>query len=233
MYIDVVPNRNSPPAVLLREAFREAGKVRKRTLANLSSWPPAQVETLRQVLRGQALVPVEGTFETVRSRPHGQVAAVLGTLRRLGLDTLLGSKRSRERDLCSAMIVDRILEPRSKLATAQGLDPETLHSSLGEVLGLESAGEDELYAALDWLLARQGRIERELAARHLAEGTLTLYDLTSASRLVTFGCDVAPRAEQRREDWADVPAVSDGYEAARTRIVEHLRRLVDDLAATR
>jgi len=179
MYIDVVPNRNSPPAVLLREAFREAGKVRKRTLANLSSWPPAQVETLRQVLRGQALVPVEGTFETVRSRPHGHVAAVLGTLRRLGLDTLLGSKRSRERDLCSAMIVDRILEPRSKLATAQGLDPETLHSSLGQVLGLESAGEDELYAALDWLLTRQGRIERELAARHLAEGTLTLYDLTS------------------------------------------------------
>jgi hypothetical protein len=179
LYIDVVPNRNSPPAVLLREAFREAGKVRKRTLANLSSWPPAQVETLRQVLRGQALMPVAGTFETVRSRPHGHVAAVLGTLRRLGLDTLLGSKRSRERDLCSAMIVDRIMEPRSKLATAQGLDPETLHSSLGQVLGLQSAGEDELYAALDWLLARQGRIERELAARHLAEGTLTLYDLTS------------------------------------------------------
>ena len=179
MYIDVVPNRNSPPAVLLREAFREGGKVRKRTLANLSSWPRAQVEALRQVLRGQALVPVEGTFETVRSRPHGHVAAVLGTLRRLQLDSLLASKRSRERDRCTAMIVDRIVEPRSKLATAQGLDPETLHSSLGEVLGLESAHEDDLYAAMDWLLARQGRIERALAARHLGEGTLTLYDLTS------------------------------------------------------
>jgi hypothetical protein len=179
MYIDVVPNRNSPPAVLLREAFREAGKVRKRTLANLSSWPPAQVETLRQVLRGQALVPVEGTFETVRSRAHGHVAAVLGTLRRLGLDTLLGSKRSRERDLCSAMIVDRIMEPRSKLATAQGLDPETLHSSLGQVLGLESADEDDLYAAMDWLLPRQARLEAALARRHLGEGTLVLCDVTS------------------------------------------------------
>jgi hypothetical protein len=179
MYVDVVPNRNSPPAVLLREAFREGATIRKRTLANLSSWPPAQIEALRRVLRGQTLVPVQEAFETIRSRPHGHVAAVLGSLRRVGLDTLIASKRSRERDLCTAMIVARILEPRSKLATARGLDPETLHSSLGEVLGLESADEDELYAAMDWLLARQGRVEQGLARRHLADGSLTLYDLTS------------------------------------------------------
>src|SRR3990172_3162590 len=112
MYIDTVPNRGSPPAILLRESSREAGKIRKRTLANLSSWPPAQIEALRRVLRGETLVPAEEVFETVRSRPHGHVAAVLGTLRQLGLESLLGAKRTRERDLCVAMLVARILEPR-------------------------------------------------------------------------------------------------------------------------
>src|SRR5882672_1520880 len=121
MYIDTVPNRKSPPAILLREAIRQGGKIHKRTLANLSSWAPAQIEALRTVLRGESLVRAQDAFETVRSLPHGHVAAVLGTIRRLGLESLIGSKRSRQRDLAVAMIVARLLEPRSKLATAQGL----------------------------------------------------------------------------------------------------------------
>src|SRR5437867_8138 len=168
MYIDTVPNRNSPPAILLRESVREGGKIHKRTLANLSSWPPAQIESLRRVLRGETLVSAQDVFEVVRSRPHGHVAAVLGTVRRLGLEALIGSKCSRERDLVVAMITARILEPRSKLATAGALDAEAPHSSLGEVLSVEDADEDELYEAMDWLLARQNRLEQELAKQHLS-----------------------------------------------------------------
>jgi hypothetical protein len=179
MYVDVVPNRNSPPAVLLRESIREGTTIRKRTLANLSSWPQAQVDALRRVLRGERLIAPAEAFETLRSLPHGHVAAVLGSLRRVGLERLIGSKRSRERDLVVAMVVARILEPRSKLATARGLDAETLHSSLGEVLGLDRADEEDLYRAMDWLLARQDRLEDKLARRHLPEGCLTLYDVTS------------------------------------------------------
>lgn len=179
MYIDTVPNRSSPPAVLLRESVREGGKIHKRTIANLSSWPAAQVEALRRVLRGDVLVSPEDAFETVRSRPHGHVAAVLGTLRRCGLEHLLGSKRSRERDLVVAMIVARVIEPSSKLGTARALHAETLHSTLGELLNVEDATEDELYEAMDWLLPRQAKIEQGLANAHLREGTLALYDLTS------------------------------------------------------
>lgn len=179
MYVEAVPNRKSPPAILLRESIREGGRIRKRTLANLSGWPAAQIESLRRVLRGESLVRADEAFETLRSRPHGHVAAVLGSLRRAGLEALIGSKRSRERDLVVAMIVARIIEPRSKLATARGLNAETLHSSLGEVLGVESADEDELYLAMDWLLARQNRIEDKLAQRHFSEGALTFYDVTS------------------------------------------------------
>lgn len=179
MYVEAVPNRNSPPAILLRESIRESGRIRKRTLANLSGWPAAQIESLRRVLRGESLVRADEAFETLRSRPHGHVAAVLGSLRRAGLEALIGSKRSRERDLVVAMIVARIIEPRSKLATARGLNAETLHSSLGEVVGVESADEDELYQAMDWLLARQNRIEDRLAQRHFSEGALTFYDVTS------------------------------------------------------
>src|SRR5437867_8330502 len=179
MYIDIAPTRKSPPAVLLRESIREHGKIRKHTLANLSSLSAVQIEFLRRILRGETLVCAQDVFETLRSRPHGHVAAVLGTVRRLGLESLIGSKPSRERDLAVAMIVARILEPRSKLATARALDAETLHSSLGEVMAVEDADEDELYEAMDWLLAWQERIEQELAKRHLSEGTLTLYDVTS------------------------------------------------------
>lgn len=179
MYIDVVPNRNSPPAVLLRESVREGPKIHKRTLANLSHWAPAQVELLRRVLRGETLVAPEEAFEIVRTRPHGHVAAVLGTLRRLGLERLLAAEQSRERTLSVAMLVARVLDPRSKLATARGLSDETLFSSLGEALGVETADEDELYRAMDWLLPRQPRIETALAERHLRDGALVLYDVTS------------------------------------------------------
>jgi hypothetical protein len=179
MYVESVPNRNSPPAVLLRESVRDGSKIRKRTLANLSSWPPAQVDLLRRVLKGEDLVPRQQAFQIVRSLPHGHVAAVLGTLRRLGLHDLLSRSRGRERDLVCALITARILDPRSKLATARGLDEETASSSLAELLELGSATADDLYEAMDWLLPRQARIEQALAQRHLCDGCLVLYDVTS------------------------------------------------------
>jgi hypothetical protein len=179
MYVEVVPNRGSPPAVLLRESVREGGKIRKRTLANLSAWPPEQVTRLRHVLRGDPLVPPTEAVEIVRTRPHGHVAAVLGTLRRLELDRLLDAQRSRRRDLSVAMIVARLLDPCSKLATARGLGEDTLFTSLGEALEIQTAEADELYEAMDWLLARQARVEAKLARRHLADGALVLYDVTS------------------------------------------------------
>ena len=180
MYVDTVPNRNSPPAVLLRESLRQGRRVHKRTLANLSHWPAPQVEMLRRVLKGETLVPPEQAFRIVRTLPHGHVAAVLGTLQRLQLDQLVSPDPSRQRNLAVAMIVARILDPRSKLATARGLDQETQFSSLSELLELGSADEDDLYRAMDWLLPRQARIEDALAKRHLSEGTLVLYDITSA-----------------------------------------------------
>src|SRR5271169_733125 len=183
MYVAKVPNRGSPPAVLLRESYREAGKVKNRTLANLSSWPEAKVDALARVLKGQ-LAPaaaVEGTFEIARSLPHGHVAAVLGTLRDLGLEELIDPAPSRQRDLVTAMTVAQVIAPGSKLAIARGLQPETAASSLGEALGAGGCDEDDLYAAMDWLAARQDRIEDALAARHLAGGTLVLYDVSSAA----------------------------------------------------
>ena len=180
MYIEVVPNRRSRPAILLREGWREGKKVRKRTLANLSDWPPQRLEALRAVLQGQSVVGnLESAFEIVRSRPHGHVAAVLGTLLRTQLDRFLARSRSRERELCLAMIAARLLSPGSKLAVARSLLAETAESTLGEVLGVEGADEDACYAAMDWLLERQVSIENALAKRHLAEGALVLYDVTS------------------------------------------------------
>ena len=181
MYVATVPNRNSPPAVLLRESFRQDGKVLNRTLANLSHWPPLQVDALRAVLKGATSLasPLPHAFDIVRSRPHGHVAAVLGTLQKLHLDTFIDKQPSRHRDLVLAMIVSRVLEPASKLATARTLNPDTLSSTLSELLHLDAPSEDELYAAMDWLLPQQERIEKALAKRHLAEGALVLYDLTS------------------------------------------------------
>src|SRR5580704_2991909 len=180
MYVESVPNRNSPPAILLREASRVHGKVVKRTLANLSAWPPPQVESLRRLLKGEAVVSPADAFQIQRSSPHGHVAAVLGTLRRLGLEPILSRSPCSERDLVVAMIVARILEPSSKLATARGFRSETVTSSLAAVLGLDDAiDETQLYHALDWLLTRQQSVENALAKRHLSEGSLILYDLSS------------------------------------------------------
>jgi len=179
MYIATIPNRSSPPAILLRESYRQGGQVKTRTLANLTHWPPVQLDALRRVLRGDPLVAPDDAFEIVRSLPHGHVAAVLGTVRRLGLDTLIAAKKSWPRALVVAMIVARILAPQSKLATARGLGPTTASTSLGDTLGVEAADADALYTAMDWLLPRQLQIEAALAARHLAEGTLVLCDLTS------------------------------------------------------
>jgi hypothetical protein len=178
MYIDIVPNRSSPPAVLLRESWREGKRTRKRTVANLSSLPMDQVELLRRVLKGETLVPMDEAFEIVRSRPHGHVAAVVGTMNRLGLPEVLGTRVHRERQLVLAMIAARILDPCSKLATAQRLGSDTLSSSLGEVLGVSGADADDLYQALDWLARGQERIEKKLALRHLADGDRVLWDVT-------------------------------------------------------
>ncbi len=180
MYVTTVPNRSSPPAILLRESYREAGKVKNRTLANLSHWPAERIEALRRVLRGEAVgSSVSSPFEIIRSRPHGHVAAVVGSLRKIGLHTLIGSRPSRQRDLVEALVAARILEPRSKLATARALEPQTMSHTLAEVLAVEGADEDELYEAMDWLVGRQQRIETALAKRHLSEGTLVLYDVSS------------------------------------------------------
>ncbi len=164
---------------LLRRSYRENGKVKHETLGNLSHLPPAALDAVRRVLKGETLVPALERFECVRSLPHGHVVAVLGTLRKLGLDKLLSARRRSERDLVSAMIVARILDPGSKLATARALASETAQTSLGEALDVEDADEDQLYAAMDWLLAKQARIEKQLASRHL-DNTLVLYDVTSS-----------------------------------------------------
>jgi transposase len=179
MYVEVVPNRSSPPAILLRSAARQGRKIVKQTLANLSHWPPAQVDLLRRVLKGESLVPLSSALQLQRAWPHGHAAATLGLLRRLGLDRLLDRSRSPRRDLVCALIVARVLAPASKLATARALAAETATSSLAALLDLEDPSEDQLYAALDWLAARQARLERQLARRHLAEGSLVLYDLSS------------------------------------------------------
>lgn len=179
MYVERVPNRSSPPAVLLRESWREGGKVHKRTLANLSALPAHAVDVLRRVLKGEKLVAAEEAVRFGRSVPYGHVAAVLGTIRRLGLDKVLGTKPSPERDRVLAMVVARLLAPDSKLATARGLGEESAFSALSGALGLEDVSADSLYRALDWLLERQPAIESKLAVKHLKEGTLLLYDVTS------------------------------------------------------
>jgi hypothetical protein len=182
MYITRVPNRNSPPAVLLRESYRDGAKTKNRTLANLSRWPDEKVEALARVLKGlPPPVSLETAFEITRSRPHGHVAAVLGTLRSLGIDKVLDATPSHKRDLVLALVVARVLEPAPKLATARALRTATRTSSLGEVLAVSGCDEDDLYEAMDWLLERQEAIERRLARRHLKDGTLVLYDVSSAA----------------------------------------------------
>jgi len=176
MHIHVIPNRNSKPAILLRESYREGGKVKKRTLANLSHFPIDQVDTLSRALKGEKLAPVDSLFEVIDSKLYGHVEAVRLAMRRLGFEKLVSSNSSRERDLVVAMVAARILEPDSKLATTRWWN----NTTLSEDLGVDDADEDELYAAMDWLLDRQGRIEKKLAGRHLHDGGLVLYDLTSS-----------------------------------------------------
>ncbi len=181
MYIESVPNRNSPPAILLRESYRDRAKIKKRTLANLSDWPSEIVEGLRTLLKGGKATPTDQESIIIRrALPHGHVAAVLGTLRAIGLDRILGPAGNRPRALVIAMIVARLIAPASKLATARMLDPATAASSLGEVLDLGAVDEDDLYAAIDWLGERQGAIETALARKHLRNGTLVLYDVSSS-----------------------------------------------------
>ena len=197
MYIEAVPNRNSPPAILLRETYRQNGKFCKRTLCNLSNWPTAHVEGLRGVLKGGTVIPAgRDAFTVIRSLPHGHVAAAVATARKIGLEGILGADGNRCRDLVLAMLISRILDPVSKLATARALSPATASTSLGEALGLGDVDDNELYAALDWLLVRQPAIEAILAKRHLTNGMLVLYDVSS-SYMEGRCCPLAKRGYSR------------------------------------
>jgi transposase len=192
MYIERVPNRNSPPAVLLRESYREGDQVKKRTIANLSKLPDDVIDSMKLALKGAKLSMSEAipdSFEVVRSLPHGHVAAIWETIKKLGLDKIISDKTSRIRNLVVAMIVARIINPKSKLATARGFNGETCSNSLGQLLDLEKADEDELYNALDWLLEKQDKIEKKLALKHLESATIVLYDVTS-TYLEGTGCEL-------------------------------------------
>ena len=183
MFIQVIPNRGSPPAILLRESYREGGKVKKRTLCNLTRWPTNLLEGFKALLKGGTVISAPAApevFTIRRALPHGHVAAVLGSLRQIGLDRILGPDGNRCRDLVIAMVAARLTEPTSKLATAKALSPETAASSLGAIMGLGAVDEDELYSALDWLAERQAAVEAALARRHLHDGTLVLYDVSSS-----------------------------------------------------
>ena len=176
MYIATIPNRNSPPAILLREGYRENGKVKNRTLANLTKWPEQKLAMFRRLLNDEKLAPLGEVLEIGASPHHGHVQAVLTAIKRLGFEDLIASRPCRERDLVLGMVAARILEPESKLATTRWWDTTTLPVELG----VTDADEDDLYDAMDWLLQRQPRIEKKLAARHLTEGGLVLFDLTSS-----------------------------------------------------
>jgi hypothetical protein len=199
MYVQVVPNRGSPPAILLRESYREGGKVKKRTLLNLTHWPPNLLEGFKALLKGGTVIPAPASAEVFtirRALPHGHVAAVLGTLRQIGLDRILGPDGNRCRDLVVAMVAARLTDPLSKLATAKALSPETASSSLGAIMGLGEVDENELYTALDWLCERQAAVEAALARRHLHGGTLVLYDVSS-SYVEGRCCELARRGYNR------------------------------------
>src|SRR5215470_1485663 len=180
MYVAIVPNRSSRPAILLRESYRDGASVKNRTLANLSDWSMDRIETLRAALRGDKLVLAGEGMEIVRALPHGHVAAALGVARQIGLDELLPDGPERQRNLALALIVERLIDPAAKLATARALDESTAINSLGMTLGLGEVRVKEVYAALDWLGMAQPAIEETLARRHLREGTLVLYDVSSS-----------------------------------------------------
>ena len=213
MYIERVPNRNSPPAVLLRESWRENGKVRKRTVANLSGLPDELVEALRAALKGESIPAAEGIASPEKAisihdaRQHGHVAAIHSVLKKSGLLGMIDSKRSRERDVVEAMIIDRIINGDSKLATVRHCVSETASTSLGELLDLEDLHENECYAAMDWLLERQGRIQKKLAKKHLAAGEPVLFDLSSSyfegqcCELAEFGYSRDHRGDRKQVNY--------------------------------
>ena len=176
MYVDDVPNRSSRPTILLRECWREDGKVRKRTLANMTNWPEHVIDAIRRAVKGEHLLSIDDLFSIEESLPHGHVEAILGLIRRLGFDSLIASKRSRQRDLVIAMIVERLISPCSKLATTRLWSS----TSLGRELGVPDADANELYETMTWLLKRQKRIEKKLARRRLSEESLVLYDVSSS-----------------------------------------------------
>lgn len=177
MYIEIVPNRNSRPTILLRQGWREGRNIRKRTLANLTHWPEKKVEALRRLLRNEPLVSPHSLFVIDESLPHGAVEAVLGAMRTIGLDSLIASKPCPQRNLIMAMVAEQLIHPSSKLGTTRLWHTTTL----AHQLGVGEADEDDLYDAMDWLLARQARIEKKLAKRHLSPGAHVLYDVTSSS----------------------------------------------------
>ena len=194
MYVATVPNRNSPPAILLREGYREGGKVKTRTLANLSKLPTEAIAAIKRALKGEQLVSTDELFEIVAdgSAAHGNVEAVMTAMGKLDFAGLLCSRPSRQRDLVLAMVAARILEPQSKIATTRWWSGTTL----ADTLGVNDADEDELYEAMDWLLERQDPIEKKLAHRHLDHGGVALYDLTS-SYFEGVTCPLAARGHPR------------------------------------
>lgn len=213
MYVAVIPNRSSPPAVLLRESYRDNGKTKNRTLANLSDWPAERIEQLRAVLRGDKLLPATDAIEIVRSLPHGHVVAALGTARRIELDGLLPRRApQRRRDLALALVIARLLDPAAKLATARMLNAATASDSLGEMLGLGPVTAGEVYATLDWLGSEQSFIETTLARRHLNNGALLLYDVTS-TYLEGRCCELA-RHGYSRDSRSDRPQLVIGLMCA-------------------
>lgn len=200
MYITSIPNRGSPPAILLRESYREGGKVKTRTLANLSSLTPEQIEGMRRALKGDRLFS-DDDFEILASRAHGSVALVLGIMRSIGLPAMIQGRRTRERDLVLAMVAGRMLTPRSKLGTIRSWQTTTLP----ELLEVDDATEDDLYAAMDWLADHQGDIEKRLAKKHLKNGALVLYDISSS--YVTGRCCPLAKRGYSRDHRRDLPQV--------------------------
>ena len=194
MYLERVKNRNSPPAILVRESYRKDGDVKKRTVANLSRLPEAAISAVEAALKNGGTLQ-GNDFDIEQSFPHGHVAAVLGTLKKLGLDKMISSTRSRQRDLVVAMIVARVIDPESKLATAQGLHEENAQSSLPKLLEVTGATAEDLYAAMDWLSQRQKKIEKKLAKKHLHEGDVALYD--ASSTWYDGNCDLAAHGYSR------------------------------------
>jgi hypothetical protein len=223
MYVAVIPNRGSPPAILLRESFREAGKTKNRTLANLSDWPAERIEQLRAVLRGDRLLPASDAVQIMRALPHGHVLAALTTAQRIGLAALLPRRApQRKRDLAFALIIARMLDPAAKLATARMLDPATASHSLGEMLRLGRVTARELYTTLDWLGSEQSFIEATLARRHLKNGTLLLYDVTS-TYLEGRRCELA-RHGYSRDHRRDRPQLVIGLLCAQTAVRSRSKR---------